>query len=290
LDKNNARKIIINAVKTTEPLWKNFGEKWEDIDYVFLSRAYEQMGFHLYKFVNLLNENQIYSIESIGSILDRYQGERKYKRDFAGSINSPFYQDLNSGKYGINGQKFYICARDFKGGFGSGYWMQLWRMLICCHDLKEKYHSSFSFYLKSKYKDFKGLNEVTDDDFINMSIKDWEGFLSTHPWNELYGVGENVFHYILRDIEELKFVKDSEKLDSANMHFLIVTGIMKENEINRNNLENLLKSLELPYTISEINKGLYSYCAETAADSYGFCRNLNKCPDCAVNEICEKKI
>jgi len=91
LNKEKTKKIVLNAVETTEPLWSNFGVKWEDINLVFLSRAYEQGGFHLYKFVNLLEKYQIYSIESIGSILDTYNGERKYQRDFSGSINSPFF-------------------------------------------------------------------------------------------------------------------------------------------------------------------------------------------------------
>lgn len=161
-------------------------------------------------------------------------------------------------------------------------------MLICCHDLKTKYKSSFSFYLKSKYGKFKGLKQISDSDFKSMSIKDWERFLKTHPWDELYGVGENVFHYIMRDIKEFKFVKSSEKLDSANIHFLKVTGIMKKDEINRTNFEKLIKTLELPYNISEVNKGLYSYCAETVADSYGFCRNPKKCSECNVNKICDQ--
>ena len=167
-----------------------------------------------------------------------------------------FFKELNKGKHGRNGEMFFKCAKDFKGSFGSGYWMQLWRMLICCHDLKENYQSSFSYYLKSKFAKFKNLNEISDSEFINMSTEDWENFLKTYPWDELYGVGENVFHYIMRDIEELKFVKDSEKLDSANEHFFKVTGIMTEETINRENVENLLKSLDLHYSISEINKGL----------------------------------
>lgn len=288
MDEENARQIILNAVTTTEPLWKNFGEKWEDMDHVFLSRAYEQGGFHLYKFVNLLERYQIYSIESIGSILDTYTGERKYQREFSGSINSPFFQDLKKEKYGVYGKIFFKCANEFKGSFGSAYWMQLWRMLICCHNLKENYQSSFSYYIKSKFAKFKNLKEISDSEFINMSNNDWENFLKIYPWDELYGVGENVFHYIMRDIEKFEFVKDSEKLDLANIHFLKVTGIMTENTINRENVEKLLKSLDLPYSISEINKGLYSYCAQTAADSYGFCRTHAKCQKCVVNDICEK--
>ena len=290
MDSEKARIIILNAVETTKPLWENFGEKWKDIDHVFLSRAYETQGFHLYKFVNHLKEHQIYSIRSLGSILDNYNGERKYRRDFSGSIKSPFFNDLKIGIYGKEGENFYKCAKEFKGSFGSGYWRNLWWMLVCCHDLKKNFHASFSHYLKMKYATFKRLEEITDDEFIKISIKDWEEFLKTHPWDELYGVGENVFDYIMGDIEDLKFVKNSYKLDLANEHFLIVTGIFKKNELNRPKAINFLKSLNLPYKLREINKGLYSYCAETAADSYGYCRKNRpeKCEECKVNQICEK--
>ena len=151
MDEKDSKRIILNAVETTKPLWSNFGERWDNIDEVFLSRAYETGGFHLYKFVKHLQDNDIYSIESIGSILDTYDGPRKYRRDFSGSIKSPFFQDLKIGNHGTEGKKFYRCARDFKGSFGSGYWRNLWWMLICCHDLKENYQSSFSYYLRYKY-------------------------------------------------------------------------------------------------------------------------------------------
>lgn len=288
MDAENAKEIILNAVETTEPTWRGYNVHWDDIDEVFLTRAYEIGGFHLHKFVILLQKYDIYSIESLGSILDNYKGERKYQPEFSRSIDSPFFQGLRKGQYGLEGEKFFKCVEEFKGNFGNGYWRNLWWMLICNHYLKKNYNSSFSFFLKTKYGLFKGLEHVSDSDFINMSFKDWEGFIKTHPWDELYGVGENIFNYLMRDIEEFNFVDDSEKLDLANEHFLKVTGIMKESEINRQSYEKLLKSLNLPFSISQVNKGLYCYCSDTEAHNYGFCRKIEKCTDCDVDEICEK--
>ena len=289
MDEKDSKKIILNAVETTKPLWSNFGERWDNIDEVFLSRAYETGGFHLYKFVKHLQDNDIYSIDSIGSILDTYDGPRKYRRDFSGSLKSPFFQDLKAGTYGSEGEKFYRCARDFKGGFGSAYWRNLWWMLICCHDLKEKYQSSFSYYLRYKYGKFKGQRIVSDFDFINMPIEEWEEFIETYPWDDLYGVGINVFDYIIRDVEDFKFVENSFKLDLANIHFLKVTGIFKK-DVEREKVVKYIKGLKLPYKLQEINKGIYSYCAETAADSYGYCRKdrPEMCEKCKVNNICKK--
>jgi hypothetical protein len=45
LNTENARKIILNAVDTTKPTWSRWDVHWEDIDKIFLSRAYDQMGF-----------------------------------------------------------------------------------------------------------------------------------------------------------------------------------------------------------------------------------------------------
>lgn len=41
MDIENARKIILHAVKTTEPVWRDFSVHWDDMDKVFLSRAFE---------------------------------------------------------------------------------------------------------------------------------------------------------------------------------------------------------------------------------------------------------
>ena len=159
-------------------------------------------------------------------------------------------------------------------------------MLICCNYLKNIYNGSFSYYLKSKFADFKGITDISDEKFRNISVNEWEEFLKKEkPWEELYGVSFNVFDFIMGDVVELKFVINSYKLDSANEHFLQVTGLLKA-PLYRNDVIKYLKQLGLHYTLREINKGLYSYCADTVKE-YQFCHK-EKCTICGINNICEK--
>lgn len=51
MDAENAKEIILNAVKLTEPTWRGYDVHWGDIDEVFLSRAYDQMGFDNWLFI-----------------------------------------------------------------------------------------------------------------------------------------------------------------------------------------------------------------------------------------------
>ena len=91
------------------------------------------------------------------------------------------------------------------------------------------------------------------------------------------------------DIIEAKFAKNSYKLDKANLRFLTVTGIFKLlNKLDRENVINFLKGLGLPYTLREINKGIYTYCSKTEAKNFGFCYDKERCKECEINNICEK--
>ncbi len=54
-------------------------------------------------------------------------------------------------------------------------------------------------------RSLRKFDEIYDEDFILISYEDWNKFLETNPWDELYGVGVNVFDYIMGDIEDLKF-------------------------------------------------------------------------------------
>lgn len=287
LNIENARKIVLHAVATTEPVWKSFSVHWHEMDKVFLSRAYEQGGFENWKFIGILEKYNISSIEKVGSILDEYTGEKKYIGDFARSLDGPFYKDLSSGFYGEEGKLFYKSVLEFEGWKGQAFWQLLWWMLICCNYLKNNYKGSFAYYLKCKFADFKDLNDISDDKFFNIPLEEWEEFKKkAKPWNELYGVSFNVFDFIMGDVVELKFVKNSYKLDAANERFLKVTGVF-EAPLNRDEIIMYLQEMDIPYTLREINKGLYSYCADTVIE-YGFCHKNEKCIDCGVNNICEK--
>jgi len=292
MDLEKAKRIILYVVEKTKPRWDQYYEDWENIDEVFLRRGYEQRGFECWKFIELLKEQGICSINSIGQILDKLdeQKDRKYDRTFAGSLSSPLYQKMKNGECGIEGYKFYKCVENYKGKGGMSFWQLLWWMLVCCNYLKNNYNGSFSYFLKRKYCEYKKISDITDSDFLNIPPGDWEQFKKDKkPWEELYGIGENVFDFIFGDIKQAKFVMNSFKLDSANMYFLETTGISKLIEnLNRENVVNFLKKLNLPYTIREINKGIYTYCSETESQNFGFCRDRRKCDECKIHDICEK--
>lgn len=73
MNQKNVREIVCNAVETTRKIWEAYDEHWNEIDKIFLIRAYEQGGFETWKFAKLLYFNSIFSIESIGSILEGYE-------------------------------------------------------------------------------------------------------------------------------------------------------------------------------------------------------------------------
>lgn len=50
------------------------------------------------------------------------------------------------------------------------------------------------------------------------------------------------------------------------------------------------KNIDLPFSLREINKGIYTYCSKTESENYGFCRNQNKCKMCNVQNICEMNL
>jgi hypothetical protein len=288
LDKEKARKIVLNAVQITEPTWYNWYVSWEDIDEVFLGRAFDIGGFDNWIFIDFLNKYEL-NIAKIGKILDKTKFEKKYNRSVAGNLKTPFYKHLKNGTYGIEGKKFYKCVIDFDGNPGGLFWMLLWRMLICCNYLKNNYQGSFANYLKRQYAEYKNVQKISESDFIDIQIDEWEEFKNKkQPWNELYGIGPNIFDYIMGDVIELEFVKNSYKLDAANIRFLTTTGICKSDELNQNIAIKILKKLELPYDLREINKGLYVYCSKLHCGTYCFCRDPKKCQECAVNEICEQ--
>lgn len=303
MDSDNARKIILNAVIITEQTWSQYGILWEDLDYIFVQRGYEQGGFNTSKFTELLEKEQIFSINKIGHILDHFEFNQTYNREFAGGLDQPFYKDLAGGKAELTGEKFFKLVKNFKSNKGMGYFMQLWRMLVCCNYLKNSYNSSFAHYLKKKYSNYKGIENITDEKFLSISVNDWNKFKKENtPWDELYGIGENVFDFIMGDLVDkqlngYEFVKNSYKLDDSNIRFFKTTGIC--NNPKHDKIVKYLTSLELPYTIRETNKGIYSYCSVTAlkevkngiykgkVKNHGFCRP-EKCSECNVNNICDQ--
>lgn len=300
MNKQDAENIIGHVVTVTKPRWSTWLKRlsYKDWDIIFLQAAYEQGGFSSYQFYKVLEERGIASIEDLGSILEGYSGARKYVREEHGSIESHFYTEMRDGRYGKKGQLFYESVRTFlgekRGKPGRMFWKLLWQMLHCCKHLKNKYGGSFKYYLKTKYCEFAGKPDISDDEFCEIVPEAWGRFVSsTKPWNELYGIGENVFDYLVRNIIEFRFNRDAFKLDAANVYFFSVTGINKLFQVgDRDGVMTFLKSLNLNvnYSLGEINTGIYTYCSETEKDHFGFCRDRNKCSDCTVAHLCEKNI
>jgi len=292
MNSEQASRIILYVVEKTEPRWREFDEHWGNINRLLLSRGYEQGGFLAGDFVKILDFRGVSSIEKIGGILDNYKGKTSYNREFAGSLEKPFYQDTKNGVYGEEGKEFFKSVQEFRGKHGAWFWSKVWQMLVCCNYLKNNYRGSYSYFLKRKYAGFKKMPDTSDAEFLSISSQDWESFkIAKNPWKELCGIGVNVFDYIVADITEAEFVKESYKFDSANQYFFRVTSIEKIVEnINRENVIDFLKQLNLPYALREINKGIYTYCSVSEAKNFGFCRDRITCEKCGVNDICEKNI
>jgi hypothetical protein len=296
LNYHKAKAIILNAVEITKPRWSQYDESWKNIDDIFIYRGYEQQGFQLFKMRPVLEKLNIFSIDKLGTILSEYPFPKNYSRDFACNLTSPFYSDLEKGVCDHVGESFVEAVRIFLdekiGNPRRTFWKLLYQMLQGCAYLKQNYSSSYGKYILSKYASHNNREYVSENDFLKTTVSDWEYFLTkARPWSDLVGIGPDVFDFMLGDIVEAKFSKNSYKFDSSNEHFLIVTGISKLIvPLNRDATSNFLNGLGLAFSLREINKGIYTYCSRTESDKYGYCRDLSKCFDCNVNNICEKEI
>jgi hypothetical protein len=243
-----------------------------------------------------LEKLKIFSIDKLGSILLIYPSRKNYSREFAGSLTTPFYSDLHNGVCDQVGISFVEAIRIFLdekiGNPGKTFWKLLYQMLQGCAYLKQHYSSSFGKYILSKYASFRNKQYISENEFQNMTVSDWELFLAkAKPWSNLMGIGPNAFDFIFGDIVEAHFVKNSYKFDSSNQHFLMVTGISSLIvPFDRSTTASFLKELALPFNLREINKGIYTYCSKTENANYRFCRDISKCKKCKVNAICDKKI
>jgi hypothetical protein len=282
MDKFKAESIIHYVVETTKPKWLEYAIPWKDINVNFFLRGYEQQGFQLFKMKPILEDLRILSVDCLGCILLKYPSKRNYERQFAGSLTSEFYLDLQKGVCGKEGKLFVDAVQIFldhkMGNPGRTFWKLLYQMLQACAFLKQNYSSSFTKYVISKYSVF--------------TVSDWELFLTKDkPWGELMGIGPNVFDFIFGDIVEANFAENSYKFDSSNIHFFEVTGISQLIvPFDRETTSIFLRDLNIPFSLREINKGIYTYCSKTESAKYGFCRDRNKCKVCKVEDICDKNI
>jgi hypothetical protein len=294
MDKFKAKAIIQNAVELTKPRWSQYDESWSNIDVSFILHGYEQQGFQFFKMKPILEDLSILSINSLGNILMKYPHKRSYERQFAGSLSTEFYLGLQKGICDKEGKLFVEAVRIFLdkkiGNPGRTFWKLLYQMLQACAFLKQNYSSSFAKYVISKYASFSNKRYLSEKDFLNITVAEWELFLiKAKPWRELMGIGPNVFDFVIGDIVEAQFVENSYKFDSSNQHFLTITGIVQLIvPFDREATISFLKDLKMPFNLREINKGIYTYCSKTENANYGYCRDRNKCNMCKVEGICNK--
>ncbi len=296
MNKAHARQIVLNAVATTEPRWRQFAQSWKDIDIIFIRHGYEQQGFRFFRFAPFLSGRGILSIDALGSVLHDGQVTSPYNPSYAKGMNAEFYRQLQDGAFGPSGELFQQATGLFKEqesrNCGRFYWKLLWYMLQACAYLRQQHESSFAHYIINQYADFARHPNLSEAEFLCITDDDWLTFLHTvRPWKNLKGIGPNVFDFIFGDIVEAQFARDSYKFDSANEHFLTVTGIASLiSPLQRGTAIQFMRSMELPYSLREINKGIYTYCSLTEAENYGYCRRASKCNQCAALDICERHL
>lgn len=296
MNTKKAKIIIQHAVEFTKQRWLQYDESWKYIDDIFIYRGYEQQGFNAFKMSSVLEEFGIFSIDALGDLLLTYPEQKKYDKEFAGSLTSRFYSDLQKGICGRNGQFFVAAVQKFHdekiGNPGRFFWKLLYHMIQSCAFLKQNYSSSFGKYILTKYSTFRNRPLISEKDFLKISVSEWENFINAvKPWNELTGIGPNVFDFLFGDITEAQFAVNSYKFDSSNQYFLNVTGISRLiTPFDRETTTSFLTDLDLPFSLREINKGIYTYCSKTESVNYGFCRDSKKCSECEVNTICAKEL
>ena len=292
MDKVHAKQIIQNAVATTEPRWRQYAQTWKDINIIFLKHGYEQQGFRFFRFAPFLSEQGILSIDALGRILDDRRNTAPYEPSYAKGLDTDFYCQLRRGIFGSKGVLFEQATRLFKerepANCGRFYWKLLWYMLQACSYLRRYHGSNVAGYIMSEYGRFRRYPKLSETEFLGITDAEWLSFLeAVKPWKHLKGIGENVFDFIIGDVVEAQFASDSYKFDSANKYFLTVTGIVSMiASPGRRTVIDFMRSLGLPYTLREINKGIYTYCSLTESENYGYCRSLWKCQECSVKDIC----
>jgi hypothetical protein len=205
-----------------------------------------------------------------GQVLDAYGGD-----------NSPmalsshkwkltvFLSDLRRGAGGKVGKTFEDA---FQAVDTHKCWLPRWKKrpyygLKNSYLLMTRYGGSFEEFLKSAVRpvvsgdlEWRDLAEVED-----------ETWRAIAPWKPLYGVGENIFLYILRDVGfGDSRAKDAFKLDSRNMAFFDENGLWElggDNKSKSNeNAVNILRAIldrigneypEWGYTVADANAAIY---------------------------------
>lgn len=184
-----------------------------------------------------------------------------------------FLEDLKQGKAGTEGKNLeqaFQRTRAEKSTLGLLNRKLFYRTLMNCHVLVEKHDGSYAKFLTDELSHILG-KAATWADVWKSRPEDWE---KTKPWDKLSGIGDNIFFYILRDIDfgkdrgssrhgYIKFDSRTEAFfDHNDLWSLEDTLRGKNNErasliLETINAEIKRKDPQWPYTISHLNAAIY---------------------------------
>lgn len=253
--KEEARRLLQVVMDETSEHTKAWVMPYDELDYVFLERAFEMQGFLGFLECGL-KKHDMDSIDKIGTIflelkkhgasyLNSYPSGQNFPvKMFGKELNPPkaiiqFLEDLKGGKGGIYGQKYYNAIdsffKDKKTRRGRMVWKIIWAYCWNGRYLKEKYDSSFKQMVRQKAEEWL-RNERYDKEFIakfprfGLLRSNWESLMShvlESVSKELKEIGEEMTPWILRDIKEFCLAsKVLPKLDTNNINFLLKTGLI----------------------------------------------------------------
>jgi hypothetical protein len=211
------------------------------------------------------------SPSSYGAILEQYRGANSpYVATSSTWRMEAFLADLKQGASGDIGRRF---ADALSWVATLNCWLPRWKkrpyygLLRNAHLLKTEFAGSFACLLRT------ALNPSAPDavswDAIGATAH--ETWHSIAPWKRLFGVGENIFFFVLRDIDFGQVrVEGAFKLDSRNAAFFRKHGLWSFGHLDgQQSNENAVAVLRLindtirssdaswEYTVGDLNAAIY---------------------------------
>lgn len=340
--KEEAQKLIRVIVDEASSFTANWIKSYNDLDSIFLERTFDIGGFQCSQFVKHgLRKHGVDDIDKLGTVfeelgkqevkyLEKYPLEKRQRRTLLNQErNLPtdifqFMEDLQNGKGGVYGQKYYQAIADFlkyenqsgrkirKGGM---MWKIIWAYCWNCRYLRENYGGSFKVMVREKAEEWlrdNGYGDEVVERFpagLALKVNEWEDMVSQilkEIQRELKYVGRELAPYLLRDVREFsKAEKLLFKLDAINTSFVKKSGIIflpyKEENRTLDELKKewnewgarkqlCLKIIQLAnpgYSIQSINRNVYAYSAKPhAKNGFGYCWTEEACERCKGRDFC----
>lgn len=249
----------------------------------------KQLNFHIF-YWGILADYGFTEPKHFASVLQAYQdnkGEHSpvgkseaWAEKGVGELEL-FLADLAQDKGGDSGKRLHEAIQrsdDLHCNLGFLTRKALYRTLMNCKLLTECYCGSYKTFLQKELSSVLG-REATWLDLHASKPEDWEKITpkpwkKTKPGQKLCGVGENVFFYILRDIDYENGLGISKhgyvKLDSQNLAYFkahnlwaldtTLFGITNKRArliLEKINAEIKHNNPKWPYTISHLNAAIY---------------------------------